>query len=162
MKNPGDQFINFGHWSIFYVKSLNFTICKMCMKIINVTNIHLRAIKHTSRMHINQSILLPKPLIISLRLSDTIWWHRSGSTLAQVLTCCLTAPSHYLNQCWLLINGVLWHSPMTNFIGRYQFIKWVEKYTCKISSTSPRGQWVKCQSHNAPHYILVIPAAADH
>ena len=24
-----------------------------------------------------------------------------GSTLAQVMACCLTAPSHYLNQCWL-------------------------------------------------------------
>ena len=34
---------------------------------------------------------------------DTIWWHRSGSTLAQVMACCLTATNHYLNQCWLLI-----------------------------------------------------------
>ena len=31
--------------------------------------------------------------------SDAIWWHRSGSTLAQVMACCLMAPSHYLNQC---------------------------------------------------------------
>ena len=28
-------------------------------------------------------------------------WHRPGSTLAQVMACCLTAPRHYLNQCWL-------------------------------------------------------------
>ena len=26
-----------------------------------------------------------------------------------VLTCCLVAPGHYLNQCWLTINGVQWH-----------------------------------------------------
>ena len=26
-------------------------------------------------------------------------WHRSRSTLAQVMVCCLTAPSHYPNQC---------------------------------------------------------------
>ena len=39
----------------------------------------------------------------SLRPSDAIWRQRSGSTLAQVMTCCLTAPSHYLNQCWLII-----------------------------------------------------------
>ena len=38
--------------------------------------------------------------------SDAIWWQRSGSTLAQVMTCCLTAPSHYLNQCWLIISEV--------------------------------------------------------
>ena len=31
--------------------------------------------------------------------SDTIWRQRSGSTLAPVMACCLTAPSHYLNQC---------------------------------------------------------------
>ena len=28
--------------------------------------------------------------------SDTIWWHRSGSTLAQIMACCPMAPSHYL------------------------------------------------------------------
>ena len=42
----------------------------------------------------------------SLRPSDVIWWQRSGSTLAQVMACGLTAPSHYLNQCWLIISKV--------------------------------------------------------
>ena len=46
----------------------------------------------------------------SLAPSDAIWRHRTMSTLAQVMACCLTAPSHYLNQCWLIINWVLWHS----------------------------------------------------
>ena len=31
-------------------------------------------------------------------------------TLVQVMACCLTAPSHYLYQCWLIIIKVLWHS----------------------------------------------------
>ena len=35
--------------------------------------------------------------------SDAIWRQRSGSTLAQVMACCLTAPSQYLNQYWLII-----------------------------------------------------------
>ena len=35
---------------------------------------------------------------------------RSGSTLAQLMDCCLTAPSQYLNQCWLLISELLWHT----------------------------------------------------
>ena len=43
----------------------------------------------------------------SLWPCDTIWWHRSGSTLAQVMTCYLMALSHYLNQCWLII---LWQT----------------------------------------------------
>ena len=49
--------------------------------------------------------------------SDAIWRQRSGSTLAQVMTCCLTAPSHYLNQCWLIISKVQWHSSEGNFVG---------------------------------------------
>ena len=32
----------------------------------------------------------------SLMPSDAIWRHRSGSTLAQLMACCLMAPSHYL------------------------------------------------------------------
>ena len=48
--------------------------------------------------------------INSLWPSDTIWWQRSGSTLAPVMDCCQTAPNHYLNHCWLIINNVLWHS----------------------------------------------------
>ena len=39
----------------------------------------------------------------SLWPSDAKWRHRSGSTLAQVMTWCQTAPSHYLNQYWLEI-----------------------------------------------------------
>ena len=39
----------------------------------------------------------------SLWPSDAIWSHRSGSTLVQLTACCLTTPSHYLNQCWLNI-----------------------------------------------------------
>ena len=35
-------------------------------------------------------------VINSLWPNDTIWRHRSGSALAQVMACCLMAPSHYL------------------------------------------------------------------
>ena len=37
-------------------------------------------------------------------LNDVMQWHRSRSTMAQVMVCCLTVPNHYLNQRWLL-NG---------------------------------------------------------
>ena len=37
---------------------------------------------------------------------DAIRRHGTRSTLAQVMACCLTAPSHYLNQCWLIIGDV--------------------------------------------------------
>ena len=47
----------------------------------------------------------------------TIWQHRAGSTLDQVMTWCHQAPSHYLNQYWLIIIDVLWHSPESYFTG---------------------------------------------
>ena len=54
-------------------------------------------------------------LLNSLWPSDTIWRHRSGSPVAQVMAYCLMAPSHYLNQCWLAISEVLWRAPEGNF-----------------------------------------------
>ena len=58
-----------------------------------------------------------------LWLCDTIWWHWSRSTLAQVMGCCLME-SHYVNQCWLIIKGVQWHSPESNFT-----ISWIQTVT---------------------------------
>ena len=46
-------------------------------------------------------------LVNSWLPSDTIWQQRSGSTLAQVMVCCLKVPSHCLKQCWLVRN-VVW------------------------------------------------------
>ena len=42
--------------------------------------------------------------------------HWSGSTLAQVMACCLMAPSHYLNQSWLITIKVQWHSSDDSFM----------------------------------------------
>ena len=91
-------------------------------------------------------------LIYSLRPSDAIWWHRSGSTLAQVMACCLMAPSHYLNQSWLTISKVEWLSSEGNFIRNTSAINQLslshlEHYQSKISLKPHRGQWVKENAH---------------
>ena len=51
---------------------------------------------------------LPTPsyLRLILNLWRHIWRDRYGSITAQVMACCLTAPSHYLNQFWLIISDV--------------------------------------------------------
>ena len=49
----------------------------------------------------------------SLWPDDAIWRHIIGSTFVQVMACCLMAPSHYLNQCWLIISEILWHAFQT-------------------------------------------------
>ena len=36
--------------------------------------------------------------------------------MAQVMACCLTATSHYLNQCEFLISEILQHSPESNLV----------------------------------------------
>ena len=56
----------------------------------------------------------------SLWHCDTILQHRSRPTLAQVMACCLATSSHYLNQCWLRNNEVLWHSFESNFTASAQ------------------------------------------
>ena len=47
-------------------------------------------------------------LFYSLWSGGAIWWIRTGSTLTQIMVCCLMAPSHYLNQCWLIISEGNW------------------------------------------------------
>ena len=87
------------------------------------------------------------PCFNSLGPSDAIWRQWSWTTLAQVMACFLTAPSHYLNQCWLIIRGVLWHTSESSFAGIAQGIDSgyeFEKDILKNIFKSPRGQWVKC------------------
>ena len=77
----------------------------------------------------------------SLWSNGAIWWHRSGWTLAQEMACCLTAPSHYLNQCWLIIKGVLWHSAENNFTkGAHEFnLRRVQRLHLKLPPQPSRG-----------------------
>ena len=85
------------------------------------------------------------PLINSWNPRYVIERHRSRSTLAQIMACCQMAPSHYLNQCWLIIKGVLWHSPESNFTVSVQAIVlglWGWKSYFKIIVTTLIGQWV--------------------
>ena len=58
------------------------------------------------------AINLPKfkEYVNSLWPSDTIWQHNSGSALAQVMACCPVAPSHYLNEWWLIICKVQYYN----------------------------------------------------
>ena len=83
--------------------------------------------------------------LIHLWPSDAIWRHRSGSTLAQVMACCLMALSHYLNQCWLTISKVPWHSPegisIRSSADTCQRNK-IENWIFEIASRFPRGQWI--------------------
>ena len=69
------------------------------------------------------------------------------STLVQLLACCLTAPSHYLNQCWLTISEAHWDSPEGNFtetvLGITDYLRVPKVYIYINTATSPMGQGLK-------------------
>ena len=70
-----------------------------------------------------QVVLIKLELVLNtLWPSDAIWRRRYWSTLVQVMTCCLTAPSHYLNQCWRITCEVIWHSFQGNIYLNTQYI----------------------------------------
>ena len=71
-------------------------------------------------------------IINALWPRDAIWRHRSGSTLAQVMACCLTALSHYLNQCWLIISEVLCNSYDDRPANHYAFCVITTHFECQI------------------------------
>ena len=94
----------------------------------------------------------------SLWPGDDIWPCRSGSTLAQVMACCLTAPTH-VKASWLWKPGCflmkwapaeltltyhLRHSPQSNFTRSAQDMNpsWFWKLHYSNNSNIPRGQGV--------------------
>ena len=83
--------------------------------------------------------------------SDVIWRQSSGSTLAYVMTWCLAAPSHYLNQFWFLICEVLRYLPESKFAnGAWASILYdeLENHTFRISATPPWDQRVNPLNSN--------------
>ena len=54
-------------------------------------------------------------LMSSSRPSDATCRQRSGSTLTQIMACCLTVLSHYLHQSLLIIDEARWQSLGDNF-----------------------------------------------
>ena len=100
---------------------------------LEITN--LKSLMHLKNQWVN-----------SLWPSDAIWRQMSGSTLAQVMACCLTAPSHYLNQCWLIIRKVEWYASKGKFTRDNSAINhwnYLANQVPRISFKFPRGQWVK-------------------
>ena len=82
----------------------------------------------------------------SLWAGDAMSWHKSRSTLAQIMACCLTSSSHYLNQCRPAISEALSRLPQSNSTLSAQaniLHNEFENDIIEIIVTAPRGQWVK-------------------
>ena len=92
--------------------------------------------------------------INSFRPNDTIWRQSSGSTSAQVM-----APSHYLNQCLLIISEVQWHireisqempqPSITKICLKISYLRqwcWVKFHQASIMAEYGKWQVTACQS----------------
>ena len=82
-----------------------------------------------------------------LRLSDAYMCRWTGSSLVKIMACRCSAPSHYLNQCWNIVNWTFrnknqwnWNWNSNIFIQEIVF----ENIVCKMASILSRPQWVKC------------------
>ena len=78
--------------------------CMFNTNFLNIDNVYLWGRYFTAN------------LLNSLWPSGAIWRHKSKWTLTRVKAWCLTAPSHQLNQCWLIISEVQWYPADGNFI----------------------------------------------
>ena len=82
-----------------------------------------------------------------LWLNEAICLWEFWSILLQAMATCLMATSHYLKQCWLIINEALLHSTGSHFKGSswYQFPKW----TCisHFQNNTTISQGTMCQKH---------------
>ena len=96
--------------------SFSDVLLRYCLKLLSqMCVIFWLSICFTEIIKDEDKILLRSQHFNTLLSSDTIWWHRSGSTLPQVMACCLVATSHNLNQCWLIIGEDQWQLPDYNF-----------------------------------------------
>ena len=98
-------------------------------------------------------------VINSLWLSHNIW-HRTGSTLVQVMACCHQATSHYMNQCWpVTVRSWPGHSPEGKFIQKAQDIYPWYKKAQDIYPWYKKAQyiypWYQYQFENYPFKITI-------
>ena len=87
------------------------------------------------------------------------------STLVQVTAWCLTAPSHYLNQCWLTHQQdllVFIQRLCLPNCRRYQSPRCVSNLHIWITAKSSRGQWVKLSPGNYHNFIALLLLVHHH
>ena len=79
--------------------------------------------------------------LINSLASDAIWRLRSPSTWAQVMACYPRVPSHFLNQCWLIINEARCYLAEVNFTETILYINHYKVDENYIFKNPARDQW---------------------
>ena len=131
-----------GHWSSHYAEiSCSGIRSRMCVYehkrpswvlIWDISVVSFRIL--CSRLIADVSIILCSKLIVYVFMTRYAFWNKNK--IWCVYQCwnsvlcyenCLTAPSHNLNQCWVIVSEVLWHSPHGILAGNFRDIyPWYE------------------------------------
>ena len=88
--------------------------------------------------------------------SDIMWWHKTVSTLVQVMAWCLMAPSHCLNQCWLNINDIHLHPPDGNIQWKYSIYYSLKMLKITHLKSLPHLTGTKSHLSHFPHLTYSI------
>ena len=89
-------------------------------------------------------------MLNSLWPGDATWRHISGSALVHVMACCLTTPSHYPHQYWLLVSGISWRPSMGSSIANTLstiIYKEFENYTAPMANEGKLEIYDHISSH---------------
>ena len=134
MNKPSGRLLPFENsfWELARCRVTRHLHNKKILSIFNLMKTHIGPSPNVMK---HQPVILKSFQYLginSLWPGDTIWRHRSGSTLVQVMACCLMAPSHYLNQCWLIISEVCDNHlrAISQEIPRPSITKITLKYAC--------------------------------
>ena len=139
---------------------LTYSLTYLLTYLLTLSDTHRNKFQRFFKLWKTSVTLFWHHCVNSLWPSDAIWRQRSGSRLAQVMACCLTAPSHHPNQCWLIIRKVLWYSSEDIMMRRFEDANQqskLENYIFKITLRSLRGQWVKTTHQNQSHVNIQRP-----
>ena len=118
----------------------NLFTCKQVNALSNFIQLWFNSI----HFHPSALIHVPTSTFNSLWPSDAIWRPRSGSTLAQVKVCCLTAPNRYMNQRWLIVSEV---PAIAEISLKFTYLKFnsnlpgVKELNTALCSTTLRKAW---------------------
>ena len=68
-------------------------------------------------------------------------------------------PSHYLNQCWVIVNWTLRNKLQWHFIQNMKLFiheNASQNIVCKMTAISTRGRWLNKDTHKALNYWLFV------
>ena len=103
-KESGVFYCHVMHWYLWFAME-PWIIPRSLLSQVNRDTNFLGSTVHRHICVISADLYRYEICLNSVWPSDVIWRHRSVSTLAQLM-----AQNHYLDQCWLNISEVQWHS----------------------------------------------------